>query len=138
MRSWSPKNVARGRVFDAAGPGAGVEEQLVAVVMRRLRPALEAVFDDLQQQVETLVTAAVERELAQAPRLRRMGEVKHCSGCGLPGSRNLAGLDKGHTQEEHRRWQHQQRQARPAAGRRARGSTAAARAAPDREAGAAG
>jgi hypothetical protein len=120
MRSWFQKKGAHAPADDAGG----IEEQLVSVVMQRLRPALDAVFNDLQRQVETLVGAAVERELAHAPRLRRIGEVKHCSGCGLPGSRNFAGLAKDHTQEEHRRWQHEQRAARPTAAQRARAKAA--------------
>ena len=115
----------KGPVDVRAEAAQGIEEKLIGVVMQRLRPALEALFGDLKQQVETLVGAAVERELAASPRLRRIGEVKHCSGCGLPGSRNFAGLAKGHSQEEHRRLQHARQAQRPTAASRARARAAA-------------
>jgi hypothetical protein len=78
-----------------------LEGELVSVVMDQIRPALNAVFRDLQGRIEALVGEAVGHELARSSRLRRIGEVKRCSVCGLPGARNLAALGRDHSQEEH-------------------------------------
>jgi hypothetical protein len=80
-----------------------LERQLVTVIMNQLRPALEIVFRDLQNRVETLVGNAVGRQLAQTSRLRRIGETKRCSVCGLEGARNVSSLRRGHSVDEHQR-----------------------------------
>jgi hypothetical protein len=92
-----------------------LERELVALVMERLRPALQAAFNELQDQVESIVGVAVGRELAQGTRMRRLGETKRCRVCGLEGSRNFAGLKPGHSRQEHQGWK-----LRQAASRRAR------------------
>jgi hypothetical protein len=78
-----------------------LERELVAVVMDQLRPALHALLHDLQSRVESLVGEAVGHELARSTRLRRIGEPKRCSVCGLEGARNLATLGADHSQDEH-------------------------------------
>jgi len=82
----------------------GLEAEAVGEVLERIRPALEVVFQQLRVQVEELVTDLVGRELAQSGRMRRLGEVKRCSVCGLEGTRNQAELKPHHSQQDHQRW----------------------------------
>ena len=88
--------------FDHADPDR-FERELVAVVMDQLRPALHALFRDLQSRVESLVGEAVSHQLGRGGRAGRIGEVKRCSVCGLEGARNLATLGLDHSLEEHQR-----------------------------------
>jgi hypothetical protein len=101
-----------------------LERELVGVVMEQLRPALHAVFHDLQARVEALVGEAVGQQLARASGMRRIGESKRCSVCGLEGARNSATLGHGHSLEEHQR-----ERLKPAAARKRSATAVAATAA---------
>jgi hypothetical protein len=85
-------------------PAEQLERDAVEVVLERIRPALEAVFQQLRLQVEELVTDLVGRELAQRGQNGRIGETKCCRVCGLEGARNQAGLRPDHSQQDHERW----------------------------------
>jgi hypothetical protein len=81
-----------------------LERDAVEVVLERIRPALESMFQELRVQVEELVTDLVGRELAQRGRKGRIGETKRCRVCGLEGARNQAGLRPDHSPQDHERW----------------------------------
>src|SRR6266542_3965575 len=71
--------------------------------------------------LERELVGVVMQQLARSSGLRRIGESKRCSVCGLEGARNSATLGRAHSQEEHQR-----ERLKPAAARKRNSATAVA------------